>query len=395
MWQVRAGSPFRPRRKVPAKAGSAIRQGSSRRPSLAIDLDGNPLVAWTEFSNTTSDIRVAKFDPAAAGGQGAWVAIGSSLAAGGISSTGKADSAVLLPHSAGATVAWLDTSSGNANVFVKRFNGTAWVGLGGAPSSSGTGVSLSTSSVSQLSATTDGAKVSVAWTQPVAGGSQIYLKEFVSTTWNALGGSASGGGLSNLAGTNQAPSIAYHAGTLFAAWQGDIQARPEIYVRRLVGSVWQQAGGNADIGVSQTKGLASQPRLASRGGQLHLVWIDDAQANNTGSTQTILASRWNGSSFLPQVSADTRAPGISATNAVDSLTLAVDATGKPLVGWTGPGQSSPSSQVFLRHNTFSATNTFTANATTSVQAILDANNLESRRLDRSYRQYVGLQRRGG
>src|SRR5947209_6601343 len=45
--------------------------GSSRRPSIALDALGNPIVVWTE--GTT--IKAAKYDPTANGGLGGWIAL--------------------------------------------------------------------------------------------------------------------------------------------------------------------------------------------------------------------------------------------------------------------------------------------------------------------------------
>ncbi len=102
-----------------SEGGLSNTAGSSRRPSIVLGTDGQPIVAWTEFNGSTSNIRVAKFDPTANGGAGGWVALGTSLGASGISGTGKADSPVLLNTIAGPTVVWQDTSSGTAQVYAR------------------------------------------------------------------------------------------------------------------------------------------------------------------------------------------------------------------------------------------------------------------------------------
>ena len=346
--------------------------GSSRRPYLAIDIDGNPLVSWTEFNGTTSDIRVAKFDPTAAGGVGAWVALGSSLGSGGISGTGLADSSFVVVTGNGPVVAWLDTTGGVANVYVKRFNGGTWSGLGGAAVASGTGLSQSASSVSHVTAATDGTKVSIAWTQNVSGGSQIYLREFNGTVWNALGSSFSGVGVSNLSGINRTPTVAYHTGSVFVAWQGDAQARPHIFARFWNGSNWQLAAGGSGQAVSPDYGLASQPQLASRGGRLHLVWVDDGRGTATGPNASVFSKQWNGSGlFTAPLEADVR--GSSIARSVDGLRLAVDAAGNPLVSWSEPGISAP--QVYLRGSFVPVNRVFNASSIVTVQSILDTNGL--------------------
>src|SRR3989442_9368069 len=115
------------------------------------------MVAGTELTGSASDIQVARFYPAANAGQGAWVALGSSLGSGGISGTGTADHAVLVNTASGPVVAWLDSAGGVANVFVKRFSGGAWVELG-AGGAGGTRGSPPTPPPAGLPIATPGAK---------------------------------------------------------------------------------------------------------------------------------------------------------------------------------------------------------------------------------------------
>ena len=101
------------------------RRSSSRQPSLAFAADGSPVVAWIETSPSgASDVRVARFDASANGGAGAWVALGASLGAGGISGTGLADQVRLVNTAAGLVAVWLDDSSGTNQVYARRFDGS-------------------------------------------------------------------------------------------------------------------------------------------------------------------------------------------------------------------------------------------------------------------------------
>ena len=85
-WQELAGgvgfsTPLRP---SASEGGVSNTAGSSRCPSIVIGADGNPHRGVDRVCRRdTSNIRVAKYDPAAAGGQGGSVALGTSLDAGG------------------------------------------------------------------------------------------------------------------------------------------------------------------------------------------------------------------------------------------------------------------------------------------------------------------------
>ncbi len=151
-------------------AGSAQGGGISgliraaSEPAIALLASGQPIVAWTSRSGTSSDIDVAEYSPTANGGAGGWIALGNSLSAGGISQTGKAGSAQIMMVNGQPTVVWLDTTGGVSNIYAEQFNGTAWVPLG-TGSASGTGISGSAIAVTEFAAATDGSNVAVAWTQ--------------------------------------------------------------------------------------------------------------------------------------------------------------------------------------------------------------------------------------
>ncbi|MCA9210520.1 MAG: hypothetical protein KDA55_19315, partial [Planctomycetales bacterium] len=270
-WQQLAGSA--------EQGGVSNTPASSRYPSITVDAAGNPIAAWAEITAAGSDVFAAAWDPAADGGQGDWVALGDSQSAGGISNSGSATRPQIINTAAGPVVVWLDRANGVTNVRARRFDGANWVGLGG--SETGSGISAATSDVSQLAVATDGTKIAVAWTQAIGGVDQFYLREFDGSDWQQLAGSASGNGISGTVAASRAPTLAYHNGELFVAWQQadtDLETPgDEIYAARFSGGSWQAAGvgSNTGGGVSNSRGSATQPRLASGGDRLQLFWTDD------------------------------------------------------------------------------------------------------------------------
>jgi parallel beta-helix repeat protein len=354
---------------------------SSRRPQLAIGTDGQPIVAWTEIQGSTANIFARRWDPSAGSG-GQWNVLGGSASGGGISLTGAADQPRIVNTAAGPIVAWLDRSTGTANIYARRFNGTTWDALGS--SVSGTGISGASSNVSGFALATNGTRTSVAWAESVAGRSQVRLREFNGASWVELNGSTSGNGISNSPGNAALPTAAYLGGDLFVAWQDDAsQEAPgtEIYAARHTGSNWSAAGSGAMSGggVSQSTGNAGEPQLTAGGGRVQLVWIDDRRESRTGDSLAISARVWNGSQFAEEVAGDASYEGVSLT-AVSARGLAAttDSTGRPLVTWFEP--SSSRAEIFARGNLQSLdapANVFLADARPgqTLQAILDANDL--------------------
>ena len=353
-WQQLAGSA--------QGGGISAMAGASRRPSLAVDSSsGNPIVAWTESNGSASDIQVAEYDPTANGGVGGWAALGSSLSAGGISGTGAADDAQLLDLPGGPVVAWLDSSGGTTNIYARQFVGGHWVALGKG-ADSGLGLSGSTGNVSRLALATDGTKIAASWTQSVAGIQQVFVKEFANGSWSGLAGSASGGGVSATVGDSQAPSIAYHNGSLFVAWQDNTSGNGQIDAAYFNGTAWLPAG----TGISETTDQASQPKLAAADGQMYLSWIDGSPTTFIGTPAAVYIKKWNGTSFVEELPGDASYRlGISKTaGATQSPAMTVDNAGHPFVAWND--DASGSWQIDVRGNTFDLGTVYYVNDASSV-----------------------------
>ncbi len=348
---------------------------AASEPAIALLASGRPVVAWTARTRTGTDIQVAAWDPTANSGAGAWVALGNSLSAGGISATGKATNAEVLVIGGKATVLWLDTTGGTSNIYAEQFNGSAWVTLG-AGANTGNGISGSTLAVTQFAAATDGTNLAVAWTQAFASGpTQVYLKQYSGGTWAALGTSASGKGLSNAQYAASSPTVAYAGGKLFAAWQQYINSptqsltpstfpasqtvfeqAPVIYAAEYNAGTWQPAGTGAEtgFGVSNNADISLAPQLASDGVHLILAWSDESLVAAGTSTHLFVAT-WNGSAFVPAQPGQASGLGIAqSTSGLDNLSLTLDPNGNPFAAWADFGDSGATLRVIGTPTTPSA-----------------------------------------
>jgi Ca2+-binding RTX toxin-like protein len=313
-----------------AGGGVSATAGSSRQPALTFDASGAPVVAWIETaSNGTSDVRVARYDA----GTQAWVALGSSLSATGISGTGMADGVQLVDTTAGLVAVWLDGSSGTTQVFARRFDGSNWVAMG---SASGSGVSAAPTAVSNLAVTTDGTRVAVAWAREVAGLRQVYVKEFNGANWQGLAGSDSGNGLSAGIGDSWQPSLAYHDGQLFVAWQSmDIDGYQNLVVSRHQAGAWSAPAAVTEHGpTTDNATIARDARLAAGGDALWLFWTDE-DTRRADQPQALYGMVWNGVEFAPRIAADADGDGISETGGrLSGAAVTVDPAGRPVVVWS-------------------------------------------------------------
>jgi hypothetical protein len=304
--------------------------------------------------------------------------MGDSLAEGGISGLGSCNAPRIITATGMLpVVAWIDASSGIAQTYIKQFDGTGWVELGSG-SAAGGGVSNSASDISGLAAATDGTKVAVAWTAATGKDTKVFIAEYSAGSWTALTGSA-GLGTTGLASTS--PSLAYLDGTLFAAWEQVTQPEVfdrEAYVARYnsTGGAWEEAGSGSmsGSGVSASAGLATGVKLAAGGGALHIAWANSAVIDGQLQQTAIYTKAWNGSAFAEVLPDSAEGIGIGQTlSETASVALSVDSSGHPFVAWQETGEGA--SFIYVRGNTLDAARAFTADGATSIQAILDGNDL--------------------
>jgi hypothetical protein len=103
--------------------GSIDQLGSATTPALALDASGTPVIAWERTTANQRAVMVAKWS-----GSG-WATLGTVL---NTSAQNASAPQIVLDPAGNPVVAFLeDLPAGGAGVFVKAWNGTEWVLLGG------------------------------------------------------------------------------------------------------------------------------------------------------------------------------------------------------------------------------------------------------------------------
>lgn len=316
----------------------------SRHPSLAIGSNGTPIVTWHDLAGGDAEIYVRRWNGKA------WVEMGSGSASdGGISANnGDSRSPSLAIRSDGIPiVAWSDRSSGDAQIYVRRWNGTRWVEMG-SQAASGAGISANNgrSVEPSLAIRPDGSPI-IAWQDDSGGDSEIYVRRWNGSAWVEMGsGSATGGGISANNGFSFAPSLAIAPdGRPIVAWVDESGGNFDIYVRRWNGSTWEEMGNGSAFGggISATSGLSFDPSLAvSATGTPIIAWEDES-----GVFSDILVRRWNGANWEEMGSGSASSGGIS-NDTRDSISpsLAISSQGIPIVSWVG--DSGDHADIYVR-----------------------------------------------
>ena len=319
----------------------------SNQPSLASATSGELIIAWSDttdsYSNYIGEIYVRRWD-----GTG-WVEMGDSASNGGISiNNGDSFYPALAVNSFGnPIVAWVDDSSGNFEIYVRRWNGSAWVDMAGSASGGGISNNEGVSFTPSLAIGSDNNPI-IAWQDDSPGNIEIYVRRWNGSAWVEMAGSASGGGISNNDGGSSAPSLAIGPdGNPIIVWDDDSSGNVDIYVRRWNGSAWVEMAGSASGGgISNNDGFSSSPSVTiSPDGNPIIAWNDDS----SGNVETYVR-RWNGSAWV-EMAGSASGGGIS-NNPKPSIdpSIVMGFDGKPIIAWTDKSYiySDFSSEIYVR-----------------------------------------------
>lgn len=325
--------------------GISENSGLSGWPEIDVAPNGTVYVAWTDNSSGNYEVYVKAWD-----GYG-WTEVGNGSASGGGISNNQGDSlwATIVADSTNAPiVAWHDNSSGQNQIYVRRWNGTNWEELGQASARAG-GISQTdgNSAFPSIQVLPSGVPI-VAWDVETQGDSEIYVRQFNGVEWVEFGtGSASNGGISNNSGDSWRPSLAVSPyGVPYVAWHDhSFSYNSDIYVRKFDNGSWVELGPSSASGggISHNAGKSSGAFIGIGSNSLPVVvWNDDTSGNFE-----ILARAWNGSEWAEIGESSASSGGISA-NPGNSASpgLAVTETNDLFVGWYD--DSGDHSNIYVR-----------------------------------------------
>lgn len=304
------------------------------------------LAASGAFAGVTADaLEVVTGCPPVAG----WEEVGVGSACNdGISKTNKGSGLASLAIAPDSTpmVAWqnISASGSESEIYVRRFDGNAWVEMG-TGSASGEGISNNNgnSRAPSLAIGPSGIAV-VAWEDNSSGNREIYVRQFNGTSWVEMGtGSASGGGISKTSGASGYPSLAFGPdNTPVVAWEettgSGVNQQTEIYVRQWDGSAWVEkgAGSASNGGISDpnnnVSNLRAYPSLAvGPDGAAVIAW-QNAQFN--ADDWEVYVKRFNGTNWVEMGTGSASGEGISQnTGSSRFVALAVGPDNLPVIAW--------------------------------------------------------------
>ena len=320
--------------------GISNNSGDSVWPAMAVGPNGNPWVAWHDETPGSDEIYVRRWTGTT------WEPVGSGSASGGGISNNSGDSRFVdlqVAANGQAFAAWSDSSAGNSEVYLRQWNGSAWVALAG--SASGGGISNSSARSGRPALALNDGLPAVAWAE-ANGMGEIYVRRYNGSAWVEVGkDSASGGGVSNTPGQSLYATITYASGKPTVAWYEDVAGQWEIYAATLKGNQWVEAGDGAAVGggVSNTAGASMEPNLAAEGGPF-LAWQE-----TVGGDNEVYVRRLAGANWIEVGDGSASGGGISNNSGDSDFPATAFVNGRLYVAWED--DSSGDYEVYILVNT--------------------------------------------
>lgn len=345
--------PFQPGQWVEL-GGSSTEEGISKspyntsNPSVAIDSQGNPVVAW---SNSTTEVLITEIYVKKWDGN-AWVETNEGSAiGGGISNTNQYFSGgdIVVDSKDNLIVAWRD----QYHIYVKKWNGKEWVEIGNVSKNLGviSDKKLSAEEIS-LDLSPDGNPL-ISWSfgcNGCPGEREIYIRRWNGVKWVNVGyrSGNSWGGISRNIGASTSPSLAVDGnGNPFVSWNDSSSGNVQIYVKHWNGRRWVEVGNNSasNGGVSNNCYFSVNASLAiDSNGYPVVAWSDgnlflDDKADEkclkeARDESEIYVKRFNGEKWIEIGKGSAAGAGISNTEGDSSIpSLVLDNNGNPIIAW--------------------------------------------------------------
>jgi hypothetical protein len=167
------------------------------------------------------------------------------------------------------TVAWLQGEVLDSNVFVKRWTGTVWEALGSSLNRRPNTYLASTRLVLNPLVLNPQEQPVVAWLEDLEGQDALYVSAWNGEAWTPLGGRLD-------TASAAAPSLAIdRAGRPVAAWVEERAGVGRVRVARWQGGAWQEFGGGGAMNLDIKRDARSPAVAVDAAGAVVLAWRED------------------------------------------------------------------------------------------------------------------------
>lgn len=313
----------------------------SYSPSLALDSQGYPCIAWSVNESGNNEIFFGRWNGSS------WVnASGAVLTStNGNVSNNSNDSEfpkLALDSNDNPCITWRDSTTGNYEIFFARWNGTSWVNASGATLTATNGnISNNTgNSVNPSLALDSSNNPCISWQDDTSGNFEIFFARWNGTSWINVSGTTlttTNGNMSNSSGVSLDPSLALDSSNRpHIAWSDSTSGNNNIFYASWDGTSWVDVYGTTLSGVVGTvfddSGNSAKPCLVlDNSGYPCISWTDDTPGN-----YDIFFTRWNGTSWVNAANNDLTVANANVSNDTNhsyNPSMKLDPSGNPCIAW--------------------------------------------------------------
>ncbi len=279
---------------------------------IAIDLKGNPIVAWNESNGTSFNLYVKKLVG------NTWTLVGKTVLNVNTDEDSLFIPSIAIDSSGNPIVAWSEYDDISSNIHVKKLVSNTWTLVGKTVLDAKTNHGAYRPSI----AIDSSGNPIVAWYESDGTSHNIYVKKLVGNTWTLVGKTFLD------AKTNRdafSPSIAIDSkGNPIVAWHETDGTSSNIYVKKLVGNTWTLVG--TTFLDAKTDYMAFSPSIAidSKGNPI-VAWYEFDGSSNNIYVKKLVDNTWTlvGTTFLDA----------KTNQGAFSPSIAIDSRGNPIVAW--------------------------------------------------------------
>jgi len=329
-----------------------------KNPSLALDSYDYPHIAWQSWNNNQWNIYYSYFDGTS------WTTYGDGNTGSGVSnlSMNCYNPKIVLDSNDYPHITWHAYNGSNFEIYYAYWDGTSWTSYGGANAGNGLSNNSGDSKFPSIDLYND--LPQIVWQDDTSGNYEIYFAYYDSTIWTTYGGANTGGGVSNNSGSSEKPSlkILQQYGFPRIVWEDNTSGNKEIYYIHWDGTSWVSYGGvNTGKGLSSSFGVSYAPVIdISSTFYPNVAWYSTSY-----SSAQVRFKRWDGS-LWGQLDGSGGSNGVSKNSGISkNPSLAIDqSTSRPHIAWQD--NTSGYVQIYYKYiDSVTATPTPTPSATST------------------------------
>jgi hypothetical protein len=297
-------------------------------PSLVVDARGNPSVAWLEIKDTESpgEIYVMRWNGSS------WVELGSEP----LNTDPKYDASrpsIVLDTKGNPVVAWSEQKNTDSpkKLYVKQWTGSKWVQIGSTPLN----VEVEKDAVTENLVVNDQGYPSISWVEEKElSSSNFYAKCWDGRIWKQV--ISTRFHLDNHVPSGISSLVVNKNGAFNAVWseqQKSDDFSTNLYVRYWSGKDWKQFG-QTSLNMNPKVSAGYNSLVVDSNGNPIVAWSEEIRTSDS-SYANIYVKHWNGTQWIEL---GPNSLNVSSKRHAFILDLALDAKNRPIVAWSEEGK---------------------------------------------------------